>query len=191
MCLLTVGRELCEIGPFGGVYTPQIPYMTFSATSRALAIAAIAALSNCNATSQGFSTATFERTPCFGTCPVYRVSVKANGNGNGNGIVTFEGIRNVDSVGTYTSQIDAAAISKLAKAIEDAKYFSLQPSYGQANCPHYGADSQRILTSVTTPEKNKSIDHDLGCGADAPAALADLYKKFDDIIGTSRWIGKR
>ncbi|HUR21355.1 MAG TPA: DUF6438 domain-containing protein [Vicinamibacterales bacterium] len=158
--------------------------MPFSPATRALAIAAAATLSNC-ATTQTFSTVTFERTPCYGTCPVYKVNV------SGNGDVKFEGIRNVDSVGTFTGHIDADKVSKLARAFEDAKYFSLQSNYGQRTCNPYATDAARILTSVSTPEQSKSIDHDLGCGSAAPGALPDLYKKFDEIVGTSRWIGNR
>lgn len=158
--------------------------MPFSTATRALAIAAAAALSNC-AKTQSFSTVTFERTPCYGTCPVYKVNV------NGNGDVKFEGIRNVDSVGTFTGHIDAAAVAKLAGAFEDAKYFSLQSKYDHTTCAPYATDAARILTSVSTPEQSKSIDHDLGCGSAAPGALPDLYRKFDEIVGTSRWIGKR
>jgi hypothetical protein len=159
--------------------------MPLSTTTRALALAVTAALATCNAKTPTFSTVTFERTPCFGTCPVYRVNV------NGNGEVKFEGIRNVDSVGTFVGHIDASAIAKLARAFDEAKYFSLQSSYGQGTCAGYAADAARILTSVTTPDQSKSIDHDLGCGSAAPAALPDLYRKFDEIIGTSRWIGRR
>jgi hypothetical protein len=133
----------------------------------------------------GFTTATFERTPCFGTCPVYRVSV------SGSGSVRFEGIRNVDSVGTFTGSISATAVSSLRRAFDDAQYFTRQSLYGQSNCSPYGADAPRILTSITTSDKTKSIDHDLGCGNAAPAALSDLYRKFDEIVGTTRWIGRR
>ena len=159
--------------------------MPFSPSARAFAIAAVAAVSNCTAKSPTLSTATFERTPCFGTCPVYKISV------SGNGDVRFEGIRNVDSVGTFTGHIDAAAVQKLARAFEDAKYFSMLSSYSQNNCPVYGTDASRILTSITTPEHTKSVDHDLGCGDQAPAALPVLYRAFDEIVGTRRWIGNR
>jgi hypothetical protein len=159
--------------------------MPFSPASRALAVAAIAALSNCNARTPSLSTATFERTPCFGTCPVYKVSV------SGNGDVRFEGIRNVDSVGVFNGRIDPSAVQKLAGAFDEAKYFSLESSYSHSNCPNYGTDASRILTSITTPDQTKSIDHDLGCGDQAPAALPDLYRKFDEIVGTKRWIGNR
>jgi hypothetical protein len=171
--------------PFGTLPCPQIPSMPLSSASRALAVAAIAALSNCAAKTASLSTATFERTPCFGTCPVYKISV------NGNGDVRFEGIRNVDSVGVFTGRIDASAVQKLARAFEDANYFALLPRYSQNNCPNYGTDASRILTSITTPEQTKRIDHDLGCGDQAPAALPVLYQAFDEIVGTKRWIGNR
>ena len=132
-----------------------------------------------------FTAITFERTPCFGTCPVYRVSV------SGTGTVSFTGIHNVDSVGTFTGHIDAAAVQALRKAFDDAKYSSLLRAYGQANCSPYGTDAARILTSMTTGGQTKSVDHDLGCGTAAPAALPDLYRKFDSLVGVTRWIGNR
>src|ERR1043165_285581 len=133
-----------EIRPFGTLIRPQIPSMPLSSGTRALAVATIAALSNCTAKTSSLSTASFERTPCFGTCPVYRVSV------TGSGTIRFEGIRNVDSIGVFNGQIDAAAVRKLARAFDDAKYFTLQTSYGQANCQPYGTDAARILTSIAT-----------------------------------------
>src|SRR4051812_14054201 len=136
MCLWTVGGEMRDECPFGMPFHAQIPCMPFSPATRALAIVAAAALSNCNAKTPSISTVTFERTPCFGTCPVYKVNV------NGNGDVKFEGIRNVDSVGTFSGHIDAAAVAQLSKAFEDAKYFSLQSNYGQGTCTPYAADAQ-------------------------------------------------
>jgi hypothetical protein len=133
-----------------------------------------------------FTTVTFERTPCFGTCPVYRVSV------SGSGSVRFEGMRHVDSVGVFTGMISAAAVAALGRAVDEAGYFDLDSKYGygEANCREYATDASRILTSVTMPARTKSIEHDLGC-ANVPARLADLYRKFDTIVGTARWIGSR
>lgn len=135
-----------------------------------------------------FTTVTFERTPCFGTCPVYRVSVSGSGSGN----VRFEGLRNVDSVGTFTGTLPAASVSALGKAFDDAQYYAFDDKYGYgtANCPLYASDAQTIITSITTPQRTKRVEHDLGC-ANSPARLADLYRRFDEIVGTSRWIGRR
>jgi hypothetical protein len=94
-------------------------------------------------------------------------------------------------VGVFNGRIDPSGVQKLARAFDEAKYFTLQSSYSHSNCPNYGTDASRILTSITTPDQSKSIDHDLGCGDQAPAALPDLYRKFDEIVGTKRWIGNR
>src|SRR5689334_10106440 len=105
MCLLTAGRE----------YAMQIRNMT-----RALRYAAIAALvggASCvtrKVAPAAFDTITFERTPCFGTCPVFKVSV------SGSGAVRFDGVGNVDSVGTYTGRIDEKSAAALRRAFDDA-----------------------------------------------------------------------
>lgn len=136
--------------------------------------------------SAAFTLITFERTPCFGTCPVYKVSV------NGSGGVRFEGTRNVDSVGVFSGRIDAAAVAALSRAFDDAQYFALDSkyTYGESNCRDYGTDASRILTSLRAGERAKSVEHDLGCGS-VPARLAELYRRFDEIVVTSRWIGRR
>ena len=133
-----------------------------------------------------FTTITFERTPCFGTCPVYRVSV------SGSGSTRFEGLRNVDSVGTFGRSLDAASVAALGRAFDDAQYFSFDDKYGYgtANCPVYASDAPTIITSMTTPQRTKRVEHDLGC-ANVTSRLADLYRRFDEIVGTSRWIGRR
>ncbi len=133
-----------------------------------------------------FTAVTFERTPCFGTCPVYRVNV------TGDGSVSFRGINHVDSVGTFTTMISPSAVAELGRAFDDARYFELDSKYvyGEANCREYGTDASRILTSIAAAGRSKNIEHDLGCG-NVPTRLADLYRKFDTIVGTARWIGRR
>lgn len=133
-----------------------------------------------------FDAITFERTPCFGTCPVYQVRV------TGDGLVTFIGSRNVDSTGTYMARLDATRIAALRQAFDDARYFTLDDKYAyrEPNCAEYGTDAPRILTSYSTADRTKRVDHDLGC-ANVPASLATLYRRFDQIVGTDRWIGRR
>lgn len=133
-----------------------------------------------------FTSITFERTPCFGNCPVYAITVA------GDGSVVFTGTRDVDSTGRFTGRVDAERTAALRRAFDDAQYFTLDDKYGygEANCREYGADAARILTSITTTERTKRVEHDLGC-ANVPSRLVDLYRRFDEIVGTYRWIGRR
>jgi hypothetical protein len=128
---------------------------------------------------------TLERTPCFGTCPVYRVSV------GGDGAVAFEGLGYVDSIGSFTGRIDADRVAALARLFEEHDYFALDDkyAYGEANCAQYGTDAPMVITSVTIGGRSKRVEHDLGCGG-VPPRLSDLESRIDEIIGTSRWIRK-
>lgn len=155
-------------------------------SGRQVSVGSSAPSSSSSTRATTFSSVTFERTPCFGTCPVYAITVA------GDGSVVFTGIRNVDSTGRFTGRLDASRVASLRRAFDDAQYFALDDKYGygEANCREYGNDAARILTSIATPERTKRIDHDLGC-ANVPTRLADLYRRFDEIVGTSRWIGRR
>jgi hypothetical protein len=98
----------------------------------------------------------------------------------------------VDSARRVTGRLDAAGIAALAKLFEDNQYLTLDSRYvyGEANCKPYASDAQVVLTSITTQDGVKKVEHDAGC-ASVPARLTDLERKIDQIVGTSRWIGKR
>ena len=172
---------------------------------RALALAALFVLAGCKSrtaavgspsstavTPSRFTAITFERTPCFGTCPVYSVTVSGSASASASASVRFTGVRNVDSVGAFTRTIDAATVAALQRAFDDAQYYALDDRYGhgEPNCREYGTDAARIITSITTPDRTKKVDHDLGC-ANVPTRLTDLYRRFDELVGTARWIGRR
>ncbi len=130
-----------------------------------------------------YTRVTLERKPCFGTCPVYRVSVAEDG------AVVFEGVRHVDSVGSFAGRIDAQRVAALARLFDEHDYFALDDKYafGEPNCPSYGTDAPTVITSVTIGGRSKRVEHDLGC-AGVPQRLHDLEWRIDEIVGTSRWI---
>jgi len=129
--------------------------------------------------------ATLERKPCFGTCPVYRISV------TGDGAVVFEGVQHVDSIGRFTGRIDRERVVALTRLFDEQNYFGLDDkyAYGEANCRQYASDAPTVITSVTTTDGSKQVEHDLGC-FDVPVRLADLERRIDELVGSSRWIGR-
>lgn len=129
---------------------------------------------------------TLERKPCFGTCPVYVVTV------TGDGVVVFDGRAHVDSIRRVTSRIDTDHVAGLIRLFDESQFFTLDDRYlyGEQNCRQYAADAPIVITSITTGNRAKKVEHDAGCFS-VPQRLVDLEQKIDEIVGTARWIGRR
>jgi hypothetical protein len=125
-----------------------------------------------------------ERTPCFGTCPVYTVSVSPSGQ------VTFEGRAHVRFLGRATGQIPRQRVDALLVELERAGYFRFAGRYAASEpvCGRYVTDLPSAISTAVLHGRTKRIEHDHGCGA-APGALAVLEKRIDEVLGSDRWIG--
>ena len=128
---------------------------------------------------------TLERTPCFGTCPVYTVAISRTG------AVRFTGKHHVAQTGQATATITAARVDSLLAELDAAGYFGFADDYvmNSPACGMYATDSPTVITSVTRDGKTKTIRHDRGCSA-APPALSQLEQRIDEVAGTGRWTGR-
>jgi hypothetical protein len=126
-----------------------------------------------------------ERGPCFGTCPVYKVTVDRSGE------VRFEGRRFVADTGVFTGPASSASVDSLFAELEAAGYFGFADSYrmGQPGCERYATDLPTVITEVRLGDRTKRVEHDRGC-ADAPAALSVLEGRIDVVAGVGRWMGR-
>jgi uncharacterized protein DUF6438 len=126
-----------------------------------------------------------ERGPCFGTCPVYAVSVTRTG------AVRFVGRRFVRDSGTIVAAIPAARVDTLLALIEAAGFFGFADVYrsGGPGCERYATDLPTVFVEVGSGARHKRVEHDHGC-ADAPPALAELETRIDSVIGTAKWTGQ-
>lgn len=131
------------------------------------------------------SLVTLERTPCYGECPVYQVSIA------GDGAVEFAGKRFVAHLGLATAQVPVARVDTLLRALETGGYFGFADLYvaDSPACGYYAADAPTVITSVTAGGRTKTIRHDYGC-AGAPAGLIRLERLIDEVAGTGRWTGR-
>jgi acetamidase/formamidase len=128
---------------------------------------------------------TLERSACFGTCPVYKLTIK------GDGTVTFEGKRFTKTTGTANGKISQSDFRALVGEFEKIDYFSLADAYtpGTKQCPRSMTDLPSADTSITVKGKSKSVAHYYGCGSEGVLAkLTVLEKKIDEVTGTQRWI---
>ena len=130
-------------------------------------------------------TITLERRPCFGTCPVYSITVE------GNGRVRYEGTTHVSVVGNDTGSITSEQVALLIAEFDRVGYEQLADryAYGEPSCPSYVSDAPTTITSLTRPGTTKRVEHDYGC-ADAPPALTALERLIDDVVRSGQWTGR-
>jgi hypothetical protein len=120
------------------------------------------------------------RTPCYGTCPVYRMTVKADGN------VKFFGQDHTEIKGETEGEISQEKIKQLIEEFKKANFFALQDKYTTEDC---ATDMPSANTTIFINGQVKKIEHNVGCKA--PPELGVLENKIDEIVGTQKWIGKQ
>jgi hypothetical protein len=120
---------------------------------------------------------TLERTPCYGSCPVYKVTVSAAG------VVEYFGEAHVRKAGTHRWRISRRRLQRLAEALERANYLHLEGDYTRGG----KGDAPGCSISVEYDDgSSKSIAHLHGCPA-APDALTELEDEIDRITGVERY----
>ena len=113
------------------------------------------------------------RTACFGSCPVYTVSL------SGDGAVRFDGLRDVRVSGTHKWQIDAAAVEALAADMERAGFFEMRDQYS-GNV----TDLPTTIVVLTRGSRTKTIRDYVG----APGALKELEARIDQVSGAKGFV---
>jgi hypothetical protein len=66
---------------------------------------------------------TFERTPCFGTCPAYAMQVYADGR------VAYEGRSHVPLMGKQDFKLPAAAVAEMLRQAKEAHFETFAEQY--------------------------------------------------------------
>lgn len=125
---------------------------------------------------------TLERTECFGFCPVYKLTITADGS------VVFEGRRFVKQEGVTISSVSPERLKQLIAEFDRVKYFSLEDDYTETrlSCP---TDQPSAITSIRINGKSKTINHYLGClEPKVPKGLTELENKIDEIVNTAQWL---
>jgi hypothetical protein len=121
---------------------------------------------------------TLERGPCYGPCPVYRLTLYDSGK------IVFEGKNHVRAKGTQTATISKEQVAELVAGFEKAGYFRFKDRY----TAHHITDLPTTVTSVQVGRRVKRIEHYHG-DSSAPKILSALENKIDAVVGSKRWIG--
>ena len=123
-----------------------------------------------------------ERTPCFGACPTYVLTIV------GTGVTTFDGTGRLR--GRYGADTLApAAVVALFARIDSTNVWELADYYTPDHhdeCGRYATDAPSAVLTIERGTRRKRIDHYYGCSA-APAVLRDLEHAIDSVARTDRW----
>ncbi|MEO6774765.1 MAG: DUF6438 domain-containing protein [Kofleriaceae bacterium] len=124
--------------------------------------------------------ARIERGPCYGTCPVYSLTVYRDGK------VEYVGKNYVKRIGEATGTVTGEQLAALDKLFTDGKYLAYKSSYTR-----YEMSDASSVTTAYRPlgaTSTKNVDHYHG-DMHAPESLTKLENGFDTIARSDRWIG--
>src|SRR3954452_7862857 len=132
----------------------------------ALALAALPARAPAPAAETGLRSISYQTGPCFGTCPVYRVTVYANGAG------LFEGLRFTAVTGARRFRITRAHFRAFAARLAPDRPPTGERHYVGAACRQLATDqsSVEIIWRGATEQK---LDVYYGCDMETNRAMFD------------------
>lgn len=113
-----------------------------------------------------------EQKTCFGTCPAYHVTLRANGT------LTYDGTAYVKHVGRWTAKFDPRQFAELSRRADRLGFAKLKTD------PLHEYDVQESTVSIASSAGTTRI-HENG---DGPKALHEIEKGIDEIIkSASHW----
>lgn len=115
----------------------------------------------------------YERTPCFGRCPVFELAIYQSG------YAVYEGKNFVDLIGFYHTRFNTATLRKISGVAGEIGYFSFQEVYDNA----YVTDLPTIYTELRTDGGR----HRVTARYQAPEELQRLYTLLDEEIAQATW----
>jgi hypothetical protein len=124
-------------------------------------------------------------TDCYGGCPVYSLTIYADGK------VLYVGGEGVKRKGEVESRISQERLKELIAAFKKINYFDLEDRYvsRSKDCPSWATDTASAITSLTLNGKTKTVNHYYGCsGSEVVAKLTWLEEKINDAVNVNQWI---
>ena len=114
-----------------------------------------------------------EKNPCFGTCPIYSLTIYENG------IVAYEGKKDVDKLGLHVKRLTKKEYEGMQRAFETSDFFALDDDY-----PTQIPDLPRTTITYHQDGKSKSVTGD---DSSRPAIVLGLDKILTQIAASDGW----
>ena len=115
---------------------------------------------------------TFQKTACFGKCPVYSLEIFADGK------IKYKGEKNTDKIGEYVKSLSKDEIKSLKESFISADFFSFKDEYTSKK-----TDLPTTYISFENEGKYKKVkDY-----SDAPEPLKNLERMIEKIVASDGW----
>lgn len=116
----------------------------------------------------------FQKTPCFGKCPVYEVKFFSDGR------VTWLGRMNVERTGEYEARVDQSVLKSIKSKAEEIDFFALRNEYPVESKV---ADLPTTITYLRIGDMEKQVKNTY----EAPENLLTFEKFLEDLIKGLTW----
>lgn len=114
----------------------------------------------------------FERTPCFGPCPTYKVTILQDGS------ALYQGRRFVDREGTYRGQLDAQTMDTIRELVEARGFYGFEDEYDSPV-----TDLPSVIIRVRMDGRDKQVVGRVG----PPQAFKNLTQQLEALIERVDW----
>jgi hypothetical protein len=111
--------------------------------------------------------ATLQRTPCYGTCPIFQISVFKNG------LTFYNGEENVLQKGKFYFYLNQEDINSIFDKAKEINYFTLENNYDMPV-----SDFPTTISSLSDQKNVKKIENRAG----GPKELAEFESFFEKLI---------
>lgn len=115
----------------------------------------------------------YKRTPCFGMCAIFSMTVYANGD------TEYSGKNFTNLIGDYRTKLDKTTLQNILKKAEDIDYFRMADVYDNQGV----TDLPSIYTAIKKDNKLKWVKNRYN----GPRELKALYEYLDKVIAEAKW----
>ncbi len=133
------------------------------------------ALDAARSVGHGITSITLRRTACYGTCPDYTFTVKADG------VVEYEGRAHAKPAGKRTGKVEAWRFHNVARLIDEVGFSCFAERYSAPV-----TDNPTVFVTVTRADRTKTVENYANAG---PQVLWAIEELIDDLKRDTTWAG--
>jgi len=115
----------------------------------------------------------FERTPCFGRCPVFKIKVYESG------FATYEGLNFAEKIGLYSYKFSQSDLDNIYQMAEDVGYFDFEPEYIDLLV----SDLPSVISKISLKDKSHRVRAQMG----TPESLNKFHQNLGILLNEKDW----